>query len=223
MQKALGRDVIFTKASEVLQKTNTSIRRLSLCPVRPRAVQRTCETGMVVIAISGPHGSGKTSVARYLAKKIGLRYVCSGDIFRQMAKERGMSLEEFSRYAEEHPQIDLEIDRRMQEEARKGQVVLDSRLAAWLVDADFKILLVAPLEARVQRIAKREGRRREEVLSETLVRERSEARRFKKLYNIDLENHSVFDLVVNTDRFTEDQVKEIIGSLIEMILDDRKG
>ena len=55
------------------------------------------------------------------------------------------------------------------------------------------------------------------------MRERSEARRFKKLYNIDLENHSVFDLVVNTDRFTEDQVKEIIGSLIEMILDDRKG
>lgn len=165
---------------------------------------------MVVVAVSGPHGAGKTTVARFLAKKLGLRYLSAGELFRRMAAERGMSLEEFSRYAEKNVKIDEEIDRRTVEEARRGNVLVDARLAGWLLnDADLKILLTAPLEVRVRRIAEREGRPYEEVLRETVKRERSEERRFKKFYGIDLSDLSPFDIVLNTERISIEEMRKI--------------
>lgn len=173
---------------------------------------------MVVIVISGLHGAGKTTVAAEVACRFGLRHICAGELFRRMAAERGMSLEDFNRYAETHPEIDKELDRRTVEEARKGNAVVDARLGGWLVDADFKILLVAPLEVRVERISRREGREKEEVLRETKQREESEARRFRELYGIDVNDFSVFDLILNTGRLSEEQTKRIIVSAVEKIL-----
>ena len=174
---------------------------------------------MVVVAVSGPHGAGKTTVARFLAKKLGLRYLSAGDVFRRMAAERGVSLEEFSRYAEKNVKIDEGIDRRTVEEARRGNVLVDARLAGWLLnDADLKILLTAPLEVRVRRIAEREGRPYEEVLRETVKRERSEEKRFKKLYGIDLSDLSPFDIVLNTERISIEEMKKISLAVARVML-----
>lgn len=166
---------------------------------------------MVVIALSGLHGAGKTTAARALVREFGLRYVSAGTLFRQLARERGMGLEEFSRYAERHPKIDREIDRRMAAEARRGNVLIDARLAGWMAKgADVKILLTAPLETRVRRIAKRERRRYEDVLRETVRREGSEARRFKRFYGVDVNDHSIFDLVLNTERLSLRQMARVL-------------
>jgi len=120
-------------------------------------------------------------------------------VFRQIAKERGMTLDEFSKYAELHPSTDRMIDRRTADAAKEGNVLIDGRLAGWMAKkADVKILLTAPLEVRAKRIARREGRRYREVLKETMIRERSEAKRFKKFYGIDVKDYSIFDLVLNT-------------------------
>jgi cytidylate kinase len=174
---------------------------------------------VVVVAVSGPHGAGKTTVARFLAKKLGLRYLSAGDVFRRMAAERGVSLEEFSRYAEKNVKIDEGIDRRTVEEARRGNVLVDARLAGWLLnDADLKILLTAPLEVRVRRIAEREGRPYEEVLRETVKRERSEEKRFKKLYGIDLSDLSPFDIVLNTERISIEEMKKISLAVARVML-----
>jgi cytidylate kinase len=174
---------------------------------------------VVVVAVSGPHGAGKTTVARFLAKKLGLRYLSAGDVFRRMAAERGVSLEEFSRYAEKNVKIDEGIDRRTVEEARRGNVLVDARLAGWLLnDADLKILLTAPLEVRVRRIAEREGRPYEEVLRETVKRERSEEKRFKKLYGIDLSDFSPFDIVLNTERISIEEMKKISLAVARVML-----
>ncbi|MHA2251052.1 MAG: AAA family ATPase, partial [Candidatus Kariarchaeaceae archaeon] len=49
-----------------------------------------------IVAIGGPHGSGKSSVARKLAENLNMNYVSAGSIFRELANERKISLEEFS-------------------------------------------------------------------------------------------------------------------------------
>lgn len=165
---------------------------------------------MVVVAISGLHGTGKTTAAVHLSKKFRLRYVSAGEVFRKMAREKGMTLEEFSKYAERRPSIDLMIDRRTVKEA-KGNVLIDGRLSGWMAKkADLKILLTAPLEVRVRRIVGRESRNFREVLKETEARERSEARRFRRFYRIDVDDHSGFDLVLNTGRLS---VKAMAGVL----------
>jgi len=176
------------------------------------------------VAISGLHGAGKTTAAKALAKKFGLRYVSAGAVFRQMARERGMSLDEFSRYVEGHPEIDREIDERSAEEAKSGNVLIDARLAGWMAkSADVKILLTASLETRVQRIAKRENRDVDDVMRETLARERSEAKRYKKLYGIDLNDHSVFDVVLSTERLNEREVVQVLEKVIELMTRKNRG
>jgi cytidylate kinase len=174
---------------------------------------------MVTIAISGLHGAGKTTAAKALSEKFGLRYVSAGTVFRQMAKEQGMSLDEFSRHVEEHPEIDQEIDRRSADEAKSDNVLIDARLAGWMAEgADLKILLAASLEARIRRIAKRENRSLEEVRKETLAREQSEAKRYKKLYGIDVDDYSVFDLVLNTENLSEEEMVQVLKLAVEQMI-----
>ena len=53
-----------------------------------------------VITVGGLHGTGKSSVADAIAKKFNLIRMSAGVVFRQLAKERDLTLEEFSRVAE---------------------------------------------------------------------------------------------------------------------------
>ncbi|MEM2874947.1 MAG: cytidylate kinase family protein [Candidatus Hadarchaeales archaeon] len=174
---------------------------------------------MPVITVSGSHGTGKSTAAKALARRLGLRYVCSGDIFRTMARERSMDLKDFSKYAEQHPNIDLMIEGRAAEEAGRGNVVIDGRLSGWTVKrADVRILLTAPLDVRVRRICGRERRRYGEVLRETLAREKSEAVRFKKLYGIDINDHSSFDIIMNTGRISRRKMIDALQAAVEALL-----
>ena len=194
--------------------------------VRPARVKRSKKLlereRMVVVAISGLHGAGKTTAARALARKLKLRYVCAGTVFRRLAKERRMTLDEFSRYAERHPEIDRMIDRRTAEAEKEDGVLIDARLAGWMVkQANMKILLTAPLEVRARRIARREGRKYKEVLQETVKRERSEARRFKRFYGIDVNDRSVFDLVLHTQHWSAREVERILELAVGLVLKQR--
>lgn len=176
---------------------------------------------MVTVAISGLHGAGKTTAAKRLAKEFGLRYFSAGTIFRQMAKKHDMNLEEFSSYVEKHPEIDEKIDQKIAEESRKENVLVDGRLAGWFADdADIRILMVAPLKVRIERVAEREGRSLEEVEKETVVREESEKKRYNELYGIDVNDHSVFDLILNTESFDENETVQILKRAIEVKLED---
>lgn len=178
---------------------------------------------MVTIAISGLHGAGKTTAAKALAEKFGLRYVSAGTVFRDMAKERGMSLDEFSRYVERHPEIDRKIDRRTSEEAKSDNTLVDARLAGWMAeDADIKIMLSAPLDARVRRITRRENRKEDDVREETVAREESEAKRYKKLYGIDVNDHSAFDLVLNTRHLGEEEMIRVLELMVGFMV-EKKG
>jgi cytidylate kinase len=154
----------------------------------------------VVITISGPHGTGKSTYAKYIASKLGLRYVSAGLLFRQIASERGLSLKELSEICEKDMEIDKMIDERSKNMMMEGNVLVDAQLSGHLAkDIDsFKIYLMAPFQERVERIAKRDGKNEEEVRNETLMRELSEKKRFKQFYNIDLDDISIYDLVLNT-------------------------
>lgn len=168
------------------------------------------------IVISGKIGSGKTTVAKLLSSKLGYKYISMGDIFRRIAKERKLSIIELSKLAEKDPSIDREIDEKQKEIAEKeDNIIIDSRLGAWLINCDLKICLIAPLEVRARRVAEREGIRYEEALREIIERERSEMLRYKKYYNIDINNIEVFDLIINTSKFKPEEICEIIYNVVK--------
>ncbi|MBN2229549.1 MAG: AAA family ATPase [Candidatus Thorarchaeota archaeon] len=170
-----------------------------------------------VITIGGLHGTGKSSVANAVAKHFNLRRVSAGDAFRKLAKERGMTLEEFCRVAEGDGEIDRLIDDTQRIEAEKGNAVIDGQLAAWMAreHADLKILLTAPLEVRIKRIAARDNSDFEYARRETIVREGSEKARYEEYYKVDVSDLSIYDLILNTGIYTLEDVNKIIITAVE--------
>jgi cytidylate kinase len=159
----------------------------------------------MLLTVSGPAGSGKTTFAKSLADELGYEHVSGGDIFRSLAEERGVSLVEFNKLAEEDDQVDRDLDRRLRDIASdREDLVLESRLAGWMAGeyADLKFWLDAPLNVRVDRVADREGKDVAVAREETTERAESEAKRYLEYYDIDIEDRSIYDLVVNTARWT---------------------
>ena len=169
---------------------------------------------MVTITVSGNPGSGKSTVAELLKDKLGINYVYSGMLFREMAKKYNMSLEEFGKYCEGNSEIDKELDDRQIEILREGDVILEGRLAGWLAHLNnipaFKVAVIADLEIRAQRIVKREKGSVEERKKEILERERSEVLRYKTYYNIDLKDTSIYDAVIDSGDKTPEKIVDII-------------
>lgn len=169
---------------------------------------------MVTITISGTPGSGKSTVALILEKKLGLKYIYSGEIFRKLAVKHKMSLEEFGRYCENNREIDQELDDSQLEVIRKGEVILEGRLAGWLAHKHnipaVKIMIDADIQTRAERIVMREGGDVKKRIQEILKREKSEFLRYKKYYDINLKDNSIYDIVIDSADKTAEEVADII-------------
>ena len=172
----------------------------------------------MLLTVSGPPGGGKSTTAGALADSFDLEHVSGGDIFRELAADRDMSLAEFNELAESEDDIDRALDRRLFEIARERDgIVLESRLAGWLAadQADFRFWLDAPLGVRAARIADREGKSVAVAREETREREASEALRYEEYYDIDVNDLSIYDLVVNTGRWNPDAILDVLATAVE--------
>jgi cytidylate kinase len=171
----------------------------------------------MLVTISGPAGSGKSTAAAALAEALGYDHVSGGDIFRDLAAERGLTPLELNRRAEEDEAIDRDLDRRLRETAAaRDDLVLESRLAGWMAGehADFRVWLDAPLEIRARRIAEREDKPIDLAREETQARAASEAKRYREYYGIDIEELSIYDLVLNTARLDPEGVVEAVATIL---------
>jgi predicted cytidylate kinase len=135
------------------------------------------------ITVSGQSGSGSTSFAKALAHELGYLFYSTGNIYREMAKELDMSIQEFDATLEEHAKYDSEMDRRQQEFGMAhDNFVIDSRMGWHLIPDSFKILVTAPDEQRIERIMKKESLSAEDAKKSETAREALHAKRFLEMY-----------------------------------------
>jgi cytidylate kinase len=179
----------------------------------------------LTITLSGLHGTGKSTYARIIARNFNLRHVSAGGLFRQIAKEKGLSVSELSRLSSQNHDIDQLIDERTKEEALQRNVILDGLLAGWMARdvADLKIFLTAPDNMRFRRIARRERVSYSEARRATLYRERLERRRFKRVYGTNIDDTSIYDLIFNTGLLTVKANIEVIEKFIHEYIKARRG
>jgi len=178
----------------------------------------------MIVAIGGPPGSGKTTVAERFAQAHAYALVSAGRKFRQMAKDRALDLEAFGTAAERDPEIDRSLDHAVLEEILRQDsvgrdVIVDGRIQAHLLAARrvpcLKVLIDAPLAVRAQRVAGREKKDTKAAEREISAREMSERVRYKSLYGIDLTDRSVYDLIIDSSDKTPDQIVELVWSRVE--------
>ena len=129
----------------------------------------------MIITIGGLAGTGTTTLAEVLSEKLNVQYISAGFIFREMAAEHGMTVLEFSEFAEGNDDIDKEIDKRQAEKAKQADnLIVEGRLSAYFVDnADLKVWLVTPFDVRSKRISDREDKSVEVAKEEIITREKS--------------------------------------------------
>jgi len=180
-------------------------------------------TKALVITVSGPHGTGKSTYAKTLAEELHLRYVSAGELFRDLARQQKLSLEALSAQAARDPSIDHMLDERTRAEAERGGVVIDAQLGAWVAGdlADVKVLLTAPNEVRFRRIAERDHVAIEEARRETEYRESIQQERYKKYYEIDVNDLSIYDLKIDTSPHSIEATKKIIIDTVRDLIAKR--
>jgi len=172
------------------------------------------------LTISGPPGSGKTTACRLLSGYLGIKAVVFGTLFRELASERGLTLAELGEIAEHDRSIDEMIDSKIVKIARENDnIILESRLAAHMLKRNgipaFCIYLDASPDVRVKRIGKRDGETEEEAVRATAERQASEEKRYRTHYDIDINDKSVYDLVIDTDHADPDGVLNLILDALE--------
>jgi cytidylate kinase len=171
----------------------------------------------LLVTVSGPPGSGTTTTSKHVAARLELELVPGGAVFRALAAERGMSLADFGRYAIDHPDVDLELDARLAARARKGDAVIESRLAGWIAHNEgvpaVTVFVDCVPHIRAERVAKREGLTVARARADNRERERVERARYLALYEIDIEETAIYDLVLDSGALSPTELSDRIADV----------
>ncbi|MGA1820807.1 MAG: (d)CMP kinase [Thermoplasmatota archaeon] len=175
---------------------------------------------MDTITVGGPPGSGTSTVCRMLKEELGIEYVYAGQIFRDRAKELGLTLSEFGELCEKDRSYDNELDERMLLKAREGNVLLEGRMIGPLCKLrnipSFRIYLDADSSVRARRVMERDGGDLGTVIIEMEEREESEAQRYIEYYGVDPRDSSWYDLILDSTSMTpEEELRSIIENIGE--------
>ncbi len=177
------------------------------------------------ITITGDPGSGKTTFARNVSARTGYELVTTGNVFRAIAKERGISVADVNAQAEIEKEIDAKVDDYLiglNNDPRN--LVLDSRMAWHFLEQSLKVRLTVDLDVAAERIFGDDERGDDaaenfsdmEMAIKEVERSRaSEIKRYKTLYSVNIGDDSNFDLVINTSQMTQDEVMGAFDAAFE--------
>jgi predicted cytidylate kinase len=176
-------------------------------------------TGPRTVVLNGDLGSGKTTVSVALAERLGMRRVSIGDLYRQMAAERGMTALQFNLHAELDDKIDHYIDQLQYDIAASGEpLVVDSRLAWYFFRDAYKVHLITDPVVAARRVLGRAGgpvehySSLEDACTQLAARSESERQRFLARYEADKTRLQNYDLICDTTSATP---ADIVARIIE--------
>ena len=172
----------------------------------------------MIITISGDIGSGKSTTGRILCEKLDFKYLSTGAIQRQIASDMGMTTLELNHLTDSRLDIDEKIDSytRALNDSTENYIV-DSRLAWHFIPSSYKVFLLCEDHIAAERISKDKNRKSDEsrrdvnhLLSKIKERRESERNRFKRIYNIDFQDLSNYNQIIDSAFFFPEQIADLI-------------
>lgn len=172
-----------------------------------------------MISIAGDLGSGKSTIAKQLAKALDYTYFSTGMLFRQLAAERGMDALQLNYLSETDLSIDQYIDDNLRsiDKGNDSRYVLDSRMAWHFVPRSFKIYTTVDPEIAARRVlfdttrfGEPEASTLQQRVHTLLERQNVENRRYKSIYGADCGNRANYDFVIDTSSHTVEELTQKI-------------
>lgn len=183
------------------------------------------------IIIFGFSGSGKSTVANIVGKKLGLRVIHSSGILRDLYADKKLDLSK-TRYArgfwetkkgvlflkkrlkEEKP-LDLILDKILVKELGKNNLVVDCWSMPWIYDGGIKIYLETSCAVRAGRVSGRGKISPSQAKDMIMTKDNDTIGLIKRLYGIDIKKKlNIFDMVVNTDNLNK---KEVADKIVDFL------
>lgn len=172
----------------------------------------------LIITVSGLSGSGKTVVAEEIARVFNLKLINAGDLFREYAHQKNLSLDKTSKSLP--MAIDHQIDKMTLTLAQKGGCVLVGRLSAWVAGewADCRIFVQCLKKVRDRRIAARDNLSLSDARINVRDRDERDLLRYKKIYGINLKDKTIYNLVIHNNEITLPKLKrEVIKKIKDFL------
>ncbi|MFQ5830222.1 MAG: cytidylate kinase family protein [Candidatus Methylomirabilia bacterium] len=188
---------------------------------------------MAIIAISHAMGAGGPEIGTALAQRLGYRHV-DQELISETATRYGLLEEKLAHLDESRPSLferfDVEtrryitaIQTALYEFAEGDNVILVGRGGQWLlrgVPHALRIRVMAPFELRVKRMLKKMSEQMGEganirTITDMVRRDDTErSARMRYLYEVELGNLALYDLVVNTEKLSPEAAAEVISATV---------
>ena len=173
---------------------------------------------MLKVTISGPPGSGTSTLVSRIASSRGWSSLNGGDVFREEARARGLTVEQLSSDAKEDLDVDRSLDSLLQQRmaSHDSPEIIESRLSGWWAHKNslncLRVWINVSEQERAKRIQKREGGDFGDCLRKSQNRQRDDMERYSTLYGINLDDMSPYNLVVDADEKDEMEVFQAVDS-----------
>ncbi|MBU0667011.1 MAG: cytidylate kinase family protein [Nanoarchaeota archaeon] len=184
-----------------------------------------------IIVLFGFSGSGKSTIANQIGSNYNLRVIHPSGILRDLYEGKTVDLENtryntgfwesndgirlFKSRLDKDIPLDVLSDRILLNEVAKGNVVIDTWSLPWLTNTGLKIYLKADLSVRAQRVSKRSNISYESALDIVNMKDDETRCLFQRIYGFDIRNDDVFDLVLDTNKISQEQVFRVVCGFVE--------
>lgn len=176
---------------------------------------------MVRITVSGHPGSGTSTLVKGLMAHFAWRSLNGGDVFREEARRRGMTLGAFGELCKNELDVDRSLDSQLQAcmlESGAAEIV-ESRLAGWwaykLGLPCIRLWLEVSDEERARRVASREGMTYNEALEANTQRAAVDGERFALLYDLLPEQPEPYTHVLEASTLNATEILERVVAVLE--------
>ena len=173
---------------------------------------------LLKVTISGPPGSGTSTLVSRIASSRDWSSLNGGDVFREEARTRGLTVEQLSSEAKEDLDVDRSLDLLLQKRmsSNDSPEIVESRLSGWWAHKNtldcLRVWVNGSEQERARRIQKREGGDLEDCLRKSQKRQRDDMERYSILYDINLDDMSPYNLVIDADEKDELEVFRAVDS-----------
>ena len=176
---------------------------------------------MVNVTVSGHPGSGTSTLVRGLMERFGWTSLNGGDVFREEAKRRGMTLGDFGELCKNELDVDRSLDELLRQRMQGPDAanIVESRLAGWwahrLELPCLRIWLDVSDEERARRVSEREGLVLQDALEANRARAAVDGERFMLLYDLVPEDPEPYTHVLDATTLNATQILDHVVALLE--------